>query len=182
MQMVNHGVSTGALFLMVGMIYERRHTRQISELKGLQHVAPIFAAAFTVVMLSSIGVPGLNGFVGEYLILIGAFLTARWWLSLPQPASFSLRSTCCGHINVCSTVSPMKRTQHSPNSAKEALVILPFIAVIFFTGVYPKPMLERIEPAVNALIGHVEERTDFVEPQPAAPIVDDEVHSHGEED
>ncbi len=78
-QMVNHGVSTGALFLLVGWIYERRHTRQIADLKGLQKVAPIFAAAFMLVMLSSIGVPGLNGFVGEFLILIGSFLTARWW-------------------------------------------------------------------------------------------------------
>ena len=79
MQMVNHGLSTGALFLLVGWIYERRHTRQIAELGGIQSVAPIFAAGFMVVMLSSIGVPGLNGFVGEYLILIGSFLTARWW-------------------------------------------------------------------------------------------------------
>ena len=79
LQMVNHGISTGALFLLVGMIYERRHTRQIAELKGLQKVAPIFAAVFTLVMLSSIGVPGLNGFVGEFLVLIGSFLTARWW-------------------------------------------------------------------------------------------------------
>ncbi len=79
LQMINHGVSTGALFLLVGMIYERRHTRQISELRGLQQVAPIFAATFTLVMLSSIGVPGLNGFVGEFLVLIGSFLTARWW-------------------------------------------------------------------------------------------------------
>ena len=77
--MVNHGLSTGALFLLVGWIYERRHTRQIAELRGIQSVAPIFAAGFMVVMLSSIGVPGLNGFVGEYLILIGSFLTARWW-------------------------------------------------------------------------------------------------------
>ncbi len=77
--MINHGVSTGALFLLVGMIYERRHTRMISELKGIQQVAPIFAAVFTLVMLSSIGVPGLNGFVGEFLVLIGSFLTARWW-------------------------------------------------------------------------------------------------------
>ena len=80
MQMINHGVSTGALFILVGMIYERRHTRQVAELKGIQKVAPVFAAAFMVVMLSSIGVPGLNGFVGEYLILIGSFLTARWWV------------------------------------------------------------------------------------------------------
>ena len=75
MQMINHGISTGALFLLVGMIYERRHTREIAELRGIQAVAPIFAAAFMVVMLTSIGVPGLNGFVGEYLILIGSFLT-----------------------------------------------------------------------------------------------------------
>ena len=67
LQMINHGVSTGALFLLVGMIYERRHTREIAELRGIQQVAPIFAAGFMVVMLSSIGVPGLNGFVGEYL-------------------------------------------------------------------------------------------------------------------
>ena len=79
LQMVNHGISTGALFLLVGLIYERRHTREISELKGLQKPAPILAAVFTVVMLSSIGLPGLNGFVGEFLILLGSFLTYRWW-------------------------------------------------------------------------------------------------------
>ena len=78
--MVNHGVSSGALFLLVGYIYERRHTYQISALKGLQKSRPILAAIFTVVMLSSIGVPGLNGFVGEFLILIGSFLTYRWWV------------------------------------------------------------------------------------------------------
>ncbi|MEQ9162852.1 MAG: NADH-quinone oxidoreductase subunit M, partial [Ilumatobacter fluminis] len=82
MQMVNHGVSTGSLFLMVGWIYERRHTRQIAELSGLQKVAPIFAAGFMVVMLSSIGVPGLNGFVGEYLILIGTFLAEPWYAAI----------------------------------------------------------------------------------------------------
>ena len=75
LQVVNHGISTPALFLLVGMIYERRHTREISALTGLQKVAPVLAAVFTVVMLSSIGVPGLNGFVGEFLILVGSFLT-----------------------------------------------------------------------------------------------------------
>ncbi len=79
LQMVNHGLSTGALFLLVGMIYERRHTRIISELGGLQKPAPILAAVFTLVMLSSIGLPALNGFVGEFLILIGTFVTHRWW-------------------------------------------------------------------------------------------------------
>ena len=79
MQMVNHGLSTGALFLLVGMIYERRHTREIAALKGLQKSAPILAGVFTLVMLSSIGLPGLNGFAGEFLILVGSFLTRRWF-------------------------------------------------------------------------------------------------------
>ncbi|HET8621165.1 MAG TPA: NADH-quinone oxidoreductase subunit M, partial [Acidimicrobiales bacterium] len=79
LQNVNHGLSTGALFLLVGMISDRRHTREIAALKGLQKAAPIFAAVFTLVMLSSIGLPGLNGFVGEFLVLVGSFLTRRWW-------------------------------------------------------------------------------------------------------
>ena len=78
-QMVNHGLSTGALFFLVGMIYERRHTRQISELGGLQKSVPVLAAVFLFVAMSSIGLPGLNGFVGEFLIMIGTFLTHRWW-------------------------------------------------------------------------------------------------------
>src|SRR6266705_3334724 len=78
-QMVNHGISTGALFLLVGWVYERRHTRQIAELRGVAKPAPIFAAVFMVVMLSSVGLPGLNGFVGEFLVLIGTFVTRRWY-------------------------------------------------------------------------------------------------------
>ena len=79
LQMVNHGISTSALFLLVGMIYERRHTRLIDELGGLQRAAPVMAGVFMVVMLSSIGLPGLNGFVGEFLVLVGAFMAHRWW-------------------------------------------------------------------------------------------------------
>ena len=78
-QMINHGLSTGALFMLVGIIYERKHTRQISELSGIQKSAPILAGVFTLVMLSSIGLPGLNGFVGEFLILLGTFTANRWW-------------------------------------------------------------------------------------------------------
>ena len=79
LQMVNHGISTSALFLLVGMIYERTHTRQIQDLGGLQKSVPVMAGVFTLVMLSSIGLPGLNGFVGEFLILLGAFNAHRWW-------------------------------------------------------------------------------------------------------
>jgi NADH-quinone oxidoreductase subunit M len=182
MQMVNHGVSTGALFLMVGMIYERRHTREISQLKGLQQVAPIFAAAFTVVMLSSIGVPGLNGFVGEYLILIGSFLTARWWVVIAATGVIlAALYLLWAYQRVFHGEPDEENSTFAELRLKEALVVLPFIGVIIFTGVYPKPMLERIEPAVNALITHVEDRTDYVEPQPAAPLSDHVDDSHGEE-
>ena len=75
--MLNHGVSTGGLFLLVGMLYMRRHTREISEFGGLWKRVPVYAAIFMVVMLSSIGLPGLNGFVGEFLIMLGAFIRIR---------------------------------------------------------------------------------------------------------
>jgi NADH-quinone oxidoreductase subunit M len=167
MQMINHGVSTGALFIPVGMIYERRHTRQVSELKGIQKVAPVFAAAFMVVMLSSIGVPGLNGFVGEYLILIGSFLTARWWVVVAAVGVilaalyllWAYQRVFHGEPDEANTAFPEMKW-------KEGALILPFVFLIVFTGVYPKPMLDRIQPSVKALIEHVEERTGYREPQP----------------
>src|SRR5262249_52856896 len=82
LQMLNHGLSTGALFLLVGMIYERRHTRQISDFGGLAHLAAVLAAGFLVVTLSSIGLPGLNGFVGEILVLAGTFVRNRTYAAL----------------------------------------------------------------------------------------------------
>jgi len=167
LQMINHGVSTGALFLLVGWIYERRHTRQISDLKGIQQVAPIFAAGFTVVMLSSIGVPGLNGFIGEYLVLIGSFLTARWW-TVVAAAGVILAALYLlwAYQRVFHGEPDEENSTFREMSLREGLVLLPFIAAIVFVGVYPKPMLERIEPSVDALIEHVEAHSDYVEPQP----------------
>ena len=173
-QMVNHGVSTGALFLMVGMIYERRHTRQIAELNGIQKVAPIFAAAFMVVMLSSIGVPGLNGFVGEFLVLIGSFATARWWVVIAATGVI---------LAALYLLWAYQRVFHGEPDGEnatfrelrwgEAMVILPFLAAIFFAGLYPKPMLDRIEPAVDALVERVAEHTDFEIPTPTIAGEDD---------
>jgi NADH-quinone oxidoreductase subunit M len=165
MQMINHGISTGALFLLVGMIYERRHTRAIAELKGIQHVAPIFAAAFMVVMLSSIGVPGLNGFVGEYLVLIGSFLTARWWAVVAATGVilaalyllWAYQRVFHGETDEANRSFPELRL-------KEAAVLLPFIGIAVFSGVYPKPMLDRIEPSVNALIAHISDKTGYEAP------------------
>jgi NADH-quinone oxidoreductase subunit M len=169
MQMVNHGISTGALFLLVGMISERRHTRQISELRGLQTVAPVFAAVFTLVMLSSLGLPGLNGFVGEFLVLIGSFLTARWWTVVAATGVI---------LAALYLLWAYQRVFHGPVddanrefreiSLRESLVMLPLVGIIVFTGLYPRPMLNRIEPSVERLVAHVEEHSDFVQPAVAA--------------
>ena len=166
LQMVNHGVSTGALFLLVGMIYERRHTREISELGGLQKPAPLLAAVFMVVMLSSVGLPGLNGFVGELLVLLGAFNAHRWW-AVVAAAGVILAAVYL--------LWAYQRVFHGPATGanaetpdlrwREGLVMAPFIAAIVFMGVYPKPVIERIEPAVDAIIAHVEDNVaGFAEP------------------
>ncbi|MFZ9041021.1 MAG: NADH-quinone oxidoreductase subunit M [Ilumatobacteraceae bacterium] len=180
MQMVNHGVSTGALFLLVGMIYERRHTRQIAELSGLQSVAPIFAAVFTVVMLSSIGVPGLNGFVGEYLILTGTFLAEPWYVVIAATGVIlAALYLLWAYQRVFHGEPDEANRSFAELRVREALVLVPFLGVIVFTGVYPKPMLERIEPAVVALIDHVEERSGFAVPDPTVIVVDDHDEADG---
>ena len=184
MQMINHGVSTGALFLLVGMIYERRHTRQIAELKGLQKVAPIFAAAFMVVMLSSIGVPGLNGFVGEFLVLIGGFETARWWVVIGATGVIlAALYLLWAYQRVFHGEPDEANSSFRELRLREGLVLLPFIGLIVFCGVYPKPMLDRIEPSVKALMDRVEVVTGYVAPEPVIHEQDDteqSVTDHGD--
>jgi NADH-quinone oxidoreductase subunit M len=169
LQAVNHGISTPALFLLVGMLYERRHTREIAALAGLQKAAPFLAAVFLIVTLSSIGVPGLNGFAGEFLILIGSFLTARWWTVVAAVGVI---------LAALYLLWAYQRVFHGPAEGenatmpdlelREALVLAPLVGLIVFLGVYPKPVLDRVEPAVTALIEHVEEHTgDDLQPEVA---------------
>ncbi len=165
LQMVNHGVSTGALFLLVGMIYERRKTRQIAELGGIQKVAPIFAAVFMIVMLSSIGVPGLNGFIGEYLILLGSFQTARWWTVVATAGVILAALYLLWAYQRVFHGEPDEENAKFPElKVTEGLVLIPFIVAIVFAGVYPKPLLDRIEPSVDRLVTHVQADNRFVAP------------------
>ena len=166
LQMVNHGISTGALFLLVGWIYERRHTREISQLKGLQKLAPVMAGVFTIVMLSSIGVPGLNGFVGEFMILTGTFLTARWWAVVAAGGVilaalyllWAYQRTFHGEPDEENTAQMFDLT------IRERIAIAPMVVAIIFMGVYPKPFLDRIDPTVSALIARIEKATGATEP------------------
>ncbi len=167
-QMVAHGISTGSLFLLVGWIYERRHTREIAALKGLQKPAPIFAAVFTIVMLSSIGLPGLNGFVGEFVILQGSFLTRRWW------AVVAVTGVILAALYLLWAYQRVFHGEPDADNADfrelrftEGLVMVPMIAAIVFMGVYPKPVFDRIEPSVTRLVSHVEDNSSYRQPKVA---------------
>ena len=173
-QMVNHGLSTGALFLLVGWIYERRHTRQISELKGIQAVAPVFAAGFMVVMLSSIGVPGLNGFIGEYLILIGSFLSARWWTVVAATGVIlAALYLLWAYQRVFHGEPDDDDRAFAEIKPREGAVLGVIIVLIVYLGVYPKPLLERVEPSVDALIEHIERHTGETVPEPEPELVEE---------
>ncbi len=177
LQMVNHGLSTGALFLLVGFVYQRRHTRRISELVGLQKAAPVLAAVFTVVMLSSVGLPGLNGFVGEFLILTGAFVAHRWWAVVATAGVVLAALYLLWAYQRVFHGTPDDDNASTPDLTwSEKLVMLPLVGLIVFLGVYPKPVIERMEPAVDALIEHMEQSEGF-----ESPTVDDRPEGSFEE-
>jgi NADH-quinone oxidoreductase subunit M len=157
LQMINHGISTGALFLLVGMLYERRHTRMISDFGGLAKVMPFFAAVFMIITLSSIGLPLTNGFVGEFLILLGVFkansvygiiatsgviLSACYMLWMYQRVFFG-------------KVTTPENEKLKDLSWREKLIIVPLVLLVFGIGIYPQPLLERMEPAVKQVLKHV---------------------------
>jgi NADH-quinone oxidoreductase subunit M len=180
LQMVNHGLSTGALFFLLGMIYERRHTYEIADLKGIQKAAPVLAAVFTVVMMSSIGLPGLNGFVGEYLILIGSFFTRRWWaVAAAAGVIFAAVYLLWAYQRVFHGTPDEDNASTPEMSWREGLVMVPLLAGIVFLGVYPKPVLERMEPSVQRLIQHVDDHSDFQQPDDAgAKVVAEQTKEH----
>ncbi|WP_208029027.1 complex I subunit 4 family protein [Rhabdothermincola sediminis] len=166
MVMVNHGIITGALFILLGWIYKRRHTYEISAFRGWQKVAPWFAGAFSLTMLASIGLPGLNGFVGEFLVLLGTFVAHRWWAVVAASGVIFAALYMLWAYQRAFHGEPDEENRSFPEMVlSEKLVILPLIGLMVFIGVYPKPMLERIQPSVERLIAHVEASTgDFREP------------------
>ena len=157
LQMVNHGLVITVLFIVIGWIYERRGTWQATGLRGLQRPAPILAAVFTVAMLAAVGLPGLNGFVGEFLVLVGTFLSHRWW------AVVATAGVVLAAIYLLWAYQQVFHHEPDPETAKvrdlswrEMAVVAPLIALIVFLGVYPKPVLDRITPSVERIVGHVD--------------------------
>ena len=171
LQMLNHGFSTGALFLIVGMLYERRHTRMIADFGGLSTVMPVFATFFLIVALSSIGLPGLNGFVGEFLVLLGAFQAEPLWavvagLGVILAAVYMLwmfQRVMFGEVD-----KEENRGLKDLNIREAALLLVMVFFIIQF-GVYPKPYIDRIEPSLKLVLKRVEERTTALRPA-AVPI------------
>jgi NADH-quinone oxidoreductase subunit M len=156
-QQINHGISTGALFLIVGIVYERRHTRLISEYGGLSKVMPVYAAIFCVMMLSSIGLPALNGFVGEFLILQGVFTANMMWAAVAASgivlgAAYMLwlyQRTMFGKIE-----NP--KNENLPDlNLREVVTFVPLIILAFWIGIYPTPFLDRLDTSVNRVIARV---------------------------
>jgi NADH-quinone oxidoreductase subunit M len=155
--MVNHGISTGALFFLAGMIYERRHSRLIEAFGGIARVVPLFAGILTVVSLSSIGLPGTNGFVGEFLVLLGAFrtypiATVIATTGVIVAAAYLLTALQRIIFNPLANRENEKLTDLTP---RELLVLVPLLVCILWIGVYPKPFLRRMEPSVQQLIQQV---------------------------
>ncbi len=183
LQMVNHGLSTGALFILVGMLYERRHTRQIADFGGVARPMPVFAACFGVVTMSSIGLPMLNGFVGEFLILVGTFLVAP---------IFAIIATSGVVLAAAYMLWMFRRVMFGPVDnpenrglidlgLREKVVMLSLLIPIIWIGVYPNPLLRRIEPSVIELIRQLELRRGVIEVETeVAPEAESEVAPEAE--
>ncbi len=158
LQMVNHGLSTGALFLFVGMLYERRHTREMEAFGGIWKVMPVLGALALIITLSSMGLPGLNGFVGEFTILVGAFGSKALgspWFAGAATVGVILAAVYLLHMFEKVFLGPVK---HAENLAlkdlnlREIMTLLPLLVLIVWIGLYPQPFFNLINPAVEKLV------------------------------
>jgi NADH-quinone oxidoreductase subunit M len=157
LQMLNHGISTGALFLLVGIVYERRHNRMIAEYGGLAKVMPLYATFFLVITMSSIGLPTLNGFIGEFLILIGAYNHSWVW------ALFAASGIVLGAAYMLwmyqrvffGELTNEKNQDLADLNRREQWTLIPLVIIAFWIGLYPKPFLDRMAPTVDRVLERV---------------------------
>jgi NADH-quinone oxidoreductase subunit M len=149
MVMISHGFSTGALFLLIGMLYERRHTRLIADYGGIARVVPLFSLVLTVVALSSIGLPGLNGFVGEFLVLLGSFTAHPWATGLATTGVIFAAAYLLWALQrlIFNRLDNPENERLTDLTRRELAVMLPLLVGIVWLGLYPAPVLRRMEPA-----------------------------------
>jgi NADH-quinone oxidoreductase subunit M len=160
LQMINHGISTGALFLLVGVIYDRRHTRQLREFGGLAKVMPVYAALFVIVTMSSVGVPGTNGFVGEFMIIMGTFVSLPLGSHAQLQAVLASAGVILAAVYMLSVVQkmffgPLKNPKNrglSDVNVRETLALAPLIALVFVIGFFPEIFLSRMRDGVTVVL------------------------------
>jgi NADH-quinone oxidoreductase subunit M len=158
--MVNHGVSTGALFLLVGVIYDRRHTREIAEFGGLAKVMPIYAAVFLVITFASIGVPGTNGFVGEFMVIMATMVSPRLRGFGGIDATLAAAGVILAAVYMLSLVQktffgPLtnpKNKRLTDLNVRESLALAPLVLFVFVIGLFPSIFLEPMKPSVEAFV------------------------------
>jgi len=157
LQQINHGISTGALFLIVGILYERRHTREIAEYGGISNVMPVYATITMIMFLSSMGLPLLNGFVGEFTILQGTFMENRMWAALAVLGVILAAAYLLWLYQrvFFGTVTNPKNEKLLDLSPREILTFVPLVAMALWIGIYPKPFFQILEQPVNNLVATV---------------------------
>jgi NADH-quinone oxidoreductase subunit M len=154
MVMISHGISTGALFLLIGMIYERRHTRLIEDYGGIARVVPIFSLILTVVALSSIGLPGLNGFVGEFLVLLGSFRPYPWATGIATTGVIFAAAYLLWALQrmIFNRLDNPENERLTDLNRRELAVLIPLIIGIVWLGLFPGPVLRRMESATQRFV------------------------------
>jgi NADH-quinone oxidoreductase subunit M len=172
LQMVNHGLYTAALFILIALLYQRLGTFSVRDMRGLQRRVPVLAGVFTLVMLASIGVPGLNGFVGEFLILAGTFLTHRWWAVVATGGVILAAVYLLWAYQQAFHGKPKVEAGAIHDLTwREGLVLAPLVILIVLLGIFPGPLLNRIGPSVQRVVNHVEVVAHQRPPQVGAPGV-----------
>jgi len=179
LQMVNHGISTGALFLLVGVIYDRRHTREIREFGGLAKVMPLYAVLFVIVTLSSIGVPGTNGFVGEFMVIMGTFVSLPLGSHGQLQATLAAAGVILAAVYMLSVVQKMffgplsnPKNKGLPDvNVRETVALAPLIALIFVIGLFPNIFLDRMHDSVASVVeGYSDGRKAYMDMDPEATV------------
>jgi len=157
LQQINHGISTGALFLIVGILYERRHTREIAEYGGISNVMPVYATITLIMFLSSMGLPLLNGFIGEYYIMLGTFMVSWRWAAWAVPGVVLAAAYLLWLYQrvFFGTVTNPKNEKLHDLTPREVLTFVPLLIMAFWIGLYPKPFLQILEQPVNQIVQNV---------------------------